>query len=59
MLGTQIIAKGFHFPEVTLVGIINADIILNFPDFRAGEKTYQLLLQASGRSGRGEKEGKL
>ena len=59
MLGTQIIAKGFHFPEVTLVGIINADIILNFPDFRAGEKTYQLLLQASGRSGRGEKEGKV
>ena len=59
MLGTQIIAKGFHFPEVTLVGIINADIILNFPDFRAGEKTYQLLIQASGRSGRGEKEGKV
>ncbi len=59
MIGTQIIAKGFHFPNVTLVGIINADIIMNFPDFRAGEKTYQLLSQSSGRSGRGEKEGKV
>lgn len=59
MLGTQIIAKGFHFPEVTLVGIINSDIILNFPDFRAGEKTFQLLVQSSGRAGRGEKKGKV
>lgn len=57
MLGTQIIAKGFHFPEVTLVGAVNSDIILNFPDFRAGEKTFQLLVQSSGRAGRGEKEG--
>ena len=59
MLGTQIIAKGFHFPDVTLVGIINSDIILNFPDFRAGEKTFQLLTQSSGRSGRGRKDGKV
>lgn len=59
MLGTQIIAKGFHFPNVTLVGIINADIMLNFPDFRAGEKTFQLLTQSAGRSGRGEKTGKV
>ena len=59
MLGTQIIAKGFHFPDVTLVGIINFDIILNFPDFRAGEKTFQLLTQSSGRAGRGSKDGKV
>ncbi len=59
MLGTQIIAKGFHFPNVTLVGVINSDIILNFPDFRAGEKTFQLLVQSSGRAGRGEKKGKV
>ncbi len=59
MLGTQIIAKGFHFPDVTLVGVINSDIILNFPDFRAGEKTFQLLVQSSGRAGRGEKKGKV
>ena len=59
MLGTQIIAKGFHFSDVTLVGIINSDIILNFPDFRAGEKTFQLLTQSSGRAGRGNKDGKV
>ena len=59
MLGTQIIAKGLHFSNVTLVGIINADIILNFPDFRASEKTFQLLTQASGRAGRGEKDGEV
>ena len=59
LLGTQIIAKGFHFPNVTLVSIINADIILNFPDFRAGEKTFQLLTQSSGRSGREAKEGEV
>ena len=59
MLGTQMIAKGFHFPDVTLVGIINSDIILNFPDFRAGEKTFQLLTQSSGRAGRGSKDGKV
>ena len=59
MLGTQIIAKGLDFSNVTLVGIINADIILNFPDFRASEKTFQLLTQASGRAGRGEKNGEV
>ncbi len=59
LIGTQIIAKGLHFPEVTLVGVINADIILNFPDFRAGEKTFQLLTQVSGRAGRAEKQGKV
>lgn len=57
MIGTQIISKGFHFPNVTLVGVVNSDIILNFPDFRAGEKTFQLLVQSAGRAGRGEKEG--
>ncbi|MDO4689768.1 MAG: primosomal protein N' [Fusobacterium sp.] len=59
LIGTQIVAKGLHFPNVTLVGVINADIILNFPDFRAGEKTFQLLTQVSGRAGRAEKEGKV
>lgn len=59
LIGTQIIAKGLHFPDVTLVGVINSDLILNFPDFRAGEKTFQLLTQVSGRAGRGEKEGKV
>lgn len=59
MIGTQLIAKGLHFPNVTLVGIINADMILSFPDFRAGEKTYQLITQASGRAGRGDKKGKV
>ncbi|MDO5088333.1 MAG: primosomal protein N' [Leptotrichiaceae bacterium] len=58
MLGTQIIAKGFHFPNVTLVGIVNSDIILNFPDFRAGEKTFQLLVQSAGRAGREKKKEK-
>ena len=53
MLGTQIIAKGLHFPNVTLVGVLNADIIMNFPDFRASEKTFQLLVQSAGRAGRG------
>lgn len=57
MIGTQLISKGLHFPNVTLVGIINSDTILNFPDFRAGEKTFQLATQTAGRSGRGEKKG--
>ena len=52
MVGTQMISKGFHFPDVTRVGIINSDSILNFPDFRAGEKTFQLVNQAAGRAGR-------
>ena len=59
LIGTQIIAKGLHFPNVTLVGVINSDIILNFPDFRSGEKTFQLLTQVSGRAGRGNKKGKV
>lgn len=59
MIGTQLIAKGLHFPNVTLVGVINADMILNFPDFRAGERTYQLITQAAGRAGRGDKKGKV
>ena len=59
MLGTQIISKGLHFPNVTMVGVISADTILNFPDFRSGEKTYQLVSQVAGRAGRGEKEGEV
>lgn len=59
LVGTQIIAKGFHFPNITLVGIISADSTLNFPDFRAGEKTFNLIVQASGRAGRAEKEGEV
>ncbi len=59
LLGTQMIAKGLDFPNVTLVGVINADISLNFPDFRSSENTFQLLNQVLGRSGRGEKEGKV
>ena len=59
MLGTQVISKGLHFPDLTLVGIISADTILSFPDFRAGEKTFQLVSQASGRAGREEKEGEV
>ena len=59
LLGTQMIAKGLDFSNVTLVGAINADISLNFPDFRSSEITFQLLNQVSGRSGRGEREGKV
>jgi len=59
LLGTQMIAKGLDFSNVTLVGAINADISLNFPDFRSSEVTFQLLNQVSGRSGRGDKKGKV
>lgn len=59
LVGTQMIAKGLDFPNVTLVGVLNADIGLNFPDFRSSEITFSLLNQVLGRSGRGNKEGKV
>lgn len=59
IIGTQMIAKGLHFPNVTLVGILNADSGLHVPDFRAGERTFQLLTQVAGRAGRGELEGEV
>ena len=59
LLGTQMIAKGLDFPNVTLAGILNADLSLHAPDFRAGERTFQLLTQVAGRSGRGEMEGEV
>ena len=59
LLGTQMISKGLDFPGITLVGIINADLGLQLPDFRATEKTFQLIYQAAGRAGRGEKAGEV
>jgi primosomal protein N' (replication factor Y) len=59
LIGTQMIAKGLDLPQVTLAGVISADTGLNFPDFRSGERTFQLLCQVAGRAGRGVKAGKV
>ncbi len=59
LLGTQMIAKGLDFPNVLLVGVINADTALHLPDYRAAERTFQLVTQVAGRTGRGERGGRV
>ncbi len=59
LLGTQMVAKGHHFPDVTLAAVINADLALQFPEFRAEEQTFAILMQLAGRSGRARKQGKV
>ena len=59
LVGTQMVSKGHHFPNVTLTAIVNADNLLGFPDFRGAERTFHLLTQAAGRSGRGERPGRV
>ena len=58
IVGTQLVTKGYHFPELTLVGVVDADLGLEGGDLRAGERTYQQIAQVSGRAGRGAKPGK-
>jgi primosomal protein N' (replication factor Y) len=59
LVGTQMIAKGLHFPSVTCVGVVHADLALQLPDFRSSERVFQLLMQVSGRSGRGDVDGEV